>query len=94
MFTYDLINVKTGEVREDLKASTIGELLGLNSKEINNYARGGWTYGETYKMVVNRKVAYDMVNAFPKELLEEWDKVTSKFRRYYSNERVSQYTKN
>lgn len=88
MFTYDLINVKTGEVREDLKSSTIEALIGLNSKEVNHYAREGWTYNQTYTMIINRNIDSNMINAFPRELLEEWDEVTSKLRRYYGNEKV------
>lgn len=89
MFTYDLINVKTGEVKEDLKSSTIEALLGIKSKEVCKYARKGCIYDKTYKIVINRNVDSNMVNAYPRELLEEWDEVTSKLRRYYGNERVS-----
>ena len=89
MFTYDLINVKTGEVKEDLKPSTIEALIGVKSNEVSHYARKGWLYDKTYTMVINRNVDSNMVNAFPKELLEEWDDVTSKLRRYCGNERVS-----
>lgn len=90
MNRYDLINVKTGEVREDLKSSTIEALIGLKSKEINDYARKGYVYDKTYKVVLNRIIHSNTVNAFPRELLEEWDEVTSKLRRYYNNEKVFQ----
>lgn len=89
MFTYDLINVKTGEVREDLKPSTIEALVGIKSSDVNRYARNKYLHDKTYKVVINRNVDSNMVNAYPRELLEEWDNVTSKFRRYYGNERVS-----
>jgi hypothetical protein len=89
MFTYDLINVKTGEVRKDLKPSTVEALVGIKSSDVNRYARNEYLHDKTYKVVINRNVDSNMVNAYPRELLEEWDNVTSKFRRYYSNERVS-----
>ena len=82
VFTYNLINVKTGEVKEDLKPSTIGAILNINSNDVNHYARQGWTYDNTYRIEINRIIESENVNAFPKALLAEWDEVTSKLRRY------------
>lgn len=87
MNRYDLINVKTGEIREDLKARTIASLLDMNVNDVAYYERNELIYDNTYKITFARNLKSDCETSIPNIILEEWDKVTSKFRRYY-NERV------
>jgi hypothetical protein len=88
MRTYTITNILTGEVKEDLKAKTVSDILGIDTHNISCYATNDYLYNKIYKIEAKDEdnIYQDMPTNFPRPLLKEWDEVTSKFRRYY-NER-------
>lgn len=82
MNSYDLVNVKTGEVRENLTSREIAGILDTYTHYIPNLANNETIYRDTYRVIFNHKLERTSEDRFPQALLDDWDKTTSKFRRY------------
>ena len=86
---YNLIDLEANSIRENLTSNEIAKLIHTYPSYVSYVARHKSTFAGRYKIERVCKLPPRFEPRYPRELLDEWDRVTKMFKRKgFVNEKV------